>query len=43
MSMTRYWWTLFICQRSIWREKVGIEHLKNPKVFVDYSLITDNV
>ena len=49
--MARYWWNLFICQRSSRikvsvineREKVGIKNLKNPKTFIDYSQAIDDV
>ena len=50
--MARYWWDLFISQRSISMkvsmavngiENVGIKNQKNPKTFTDYSQIIDYV
>lgn len=50
--MARYWWDLFISQRSMsikvsmavnGIEKVGIKNQKNAKTFTDYSQIIDDV
>ena len=50
--MIRYWQTLFIRKRFkvskyqlliSGREKVGVKLLKNPKVFINYSQIIENV